>query len=296
MARKMYTRDADGNIVLKEQGGSGPVYNIPEPISRIGKIIPQIYQDIKSGEATSEFSPAAKFVGRGIKGAGNVAKKTVEGAGEALMTTLSGILNSLKQERRKGIEVYNPQRKGITKYNMGVDPEPVVGPKPNVSYDPYGEETSGYDDYSGETLGDVNEYDHDTDYSGYTDILEGPIEEVEPINAVEVNEVLNNLVPKSQKQTLDTIVLKGKQRYDALDQAGVFPEIIDWAVNHRRLPGLSSKSDSWFEKIASGEMTPKDYRIIMRALQHSYDTGTGDKSSIDLFKSLIPIYTIKPNA
>ena len=317
MARKMYTRDSQGNIVLKEPGTSGPVYNIPEPISRVGKIIPQIYQDIRSGEATSEFSPAAKFVGRGIKGLGNIVKKGAKGAGKAITSTIDGLLDAVKQERRKGIKSYKPQRKGITKYNMGADPEP------NVSYDSYGEETSGYYDYSGETLGDANVYDYDTDYSGYTDVLEGPIENepinvvepiaepiaepivepiaepinvVEPINVNEVNNALNQLVPGSEAQDLDTIVLKGRERYNALEAAGVFPDIIDWAMSHKHLPGLAGKSDNLFKNIASGEMSPREYKIIMRALQHAYDTKTGTKETYDLFKRLIPIYTKKPNA
>jgi len=251
MARKMYTRDSSGNIVLKEQGASGPVYNIPEPISRVGKIIPQLYKDIKSGE----------------------------GASEAITSTIEGLLNAVKQERRKG----------ITKYNMEADPEP------NVNYDSYGEETSGYYDYSGETSGDVNVYDTDTDYSGYTDVLEGPIEN-KPIDPVEVNKVLNKFVPKSDQQNIEDIVLKGKERYEALESAGVFPDVIDWAMNNKHLPGLSSKTDSFFEKIASGDMSPREYKIIMRALHHAYDTRTANKETYDLFKRLIPIYTIKPNA
>ena len=116
---------------------------------------------------------------------------------------------------------------------------------------------------------------------------------IQEINKPDPKEVIiDSTVPPVEK-AVETTVLKGKKRFNALKSAGVFPNVISWAINHRRLPGLSKQSDEWYKNLSSGELSTEDYKIIMKALQHSYSTGTANRETYDLFENLIPIYTIK---
>ena len=76
-----------------------------------------------------------------------------------------------------------------------------------------------------------------------------------------------------------TTILKGQERFDALQDAGAFVDIINWAKNsgNTNVALLKHGGLNWANNLDPNDLSKEDYKKLFRALSYSVDTATIDR-------------------
>ena len=263
MARKYYERDADGNIVMKV-GKNKPKFNIPRPLKRIGKILMGEFKD-STVDPEPEPTPEPQATRKG--------PATIADPASVMPLNYEPMeipVASLDPDGFKEPFASEPDSK--VEPSVSVEPsasiEPSVSVEPNVISEP--------------------------DVSTKPKVSVDDVDDVEP--KVSVDDSLNKMLPNSQKVPKGTTtILKGQERFDALQDAGAFVDIINWAKNsgNTNVALLKHGGLNWVNNLDPNDLSKEDYKKLFRALSYSVDTATIDREGYNLYKKIEPIFKIK---
>ena len=269
MARKYYERDADGNIVMKV-GKNKPKCNIPRPLKRIGKILMGEFRD-STVDPEPEPTPEPQATRKG--------PATVADPASVMPLNYEPMeipVASLDPDGFKEPFVSEPDSK--VEPSVSVEPsasiEPSVSVEPDVSVEP--------------------NVISEPDVSTKPKVSVDAVDDVKP--KVSVDDSLNKMLPNSQKVPKGTTtILKGQERFDALQDAGAFVDIINWAKNsgNTNVALLKHGGLNWANNLDPNDLSKEDYKKLFRALSYSVDTATIDREGYNLYKKIEPIFKIK---